>query len=83
MKIKNNVSQIKEMVDEIRRLSTMNLGLIGFGQIARAVTNKIKVSRFHIMAYDPYLSEDIFIKWIKCRNEIPSKEVRNYYCVLF
>ena len=59
-KIRKNVTQIREMIGEIHRFSTMNLGLIGFGRIARAVAERAKAFGLRVVAYDPYVSEDLF-----------------------
>jgi len=59
-KIRKNVIQIREMVGEIHRFSTMNLGLVGFGRIARAVAERAKAFGLQVVAYDPYVSEDLF-----------------------
>jgi len=59
-RLRKNVTQVHEIAGEIHRLSTMNLGLIGFGRIAKAVAKRAKGFGFHIMAYDPYLSQDSF-----------------------
>jgi D-3-phosphoglycerate dehydrogenase len=59
-KIRKNVTQIREMIGEIHRLSTMNLGLIGFGRIARAVAERAKAFGLRIVAYDPYVPESSF-----------------------
>ena len=42
------------------RLSSQTLGLIGFGNIARRTAEFAKGFGFNIIAYDPYLKDDIF-----------------------
>ena len=39
------------------RLMGQSLGLIAFGHVARAVAKRAKPFGFHILAYDPYISE--------------------------
>jgi D-3-phosphoglycerate dehydrogenase len=61
-KIRNKVGSIKEMFGEINRLSTLNLGLLGFGRIARAVAERAKAFGFKVIAYDPYVPKEVFEK---------------------
>jgi D-3-phosphoglycerate dehydrogenase len=42
----------------IRRLSTLTLGLVGFGNIARLVAQRAAPFGFRIIAHDPYLASD-------------------------
>lgn len=36
------------------------LGLAGFGNIARAVAKRMKAFDMHVLAYDPYVADDVF-----------------------
>ncbi|QSQ08288.1 Hydroxypyruvate reductase [Koleobacter methoxysyntrophicus] len=56
--VKNGIWDIKS-VSPIRRLSTLILGLAGFGKIAREVARKAKPFGFRIMAFDPYVSPQL------------------------
>ncbi|MCD8241956.1 MAG: C-terminal binding protein, partial [Lachnospiraceae bacterium] len=42
------------------RVSTLTLGLIGFGNIARKMAEYAKAFGMRLIAYDPYLKEDVF-----------------------
>jgi D-3-phosphoglycerate dehydrogenase len=44
----------------LRRLSGQVLGLIGFGNIPRALAPKAKAFGFDVIAHDPYAAEDLF-----------------------
>ena len=44
---------------DIFRLSTRTLGLLGFGNIARKVALRMKSFGCRIIAYDPYVSEEV------------------------
>lgn len=44
------------------RLSSLTLGLVGFGNIARAIKEYAKVFRMNVIAYDPYLKPEVFRK---------------------
>jgi D-3-phosphoglycerate dehydrogenase len=59
---RNKVGSIKEMFGEIKRLSTLNLGLLGFGRIARAVAERAKAFGFKVTAYNPYVPKEVFEK---------------------
>jgi len=43
----------------IHRLSVQTLGLVGFGTIARMVAQRAAPFGYRILAYDPYLSQDV------------------------
>jgi D-3-phosphoglycerate dehydrogenase len=45
----------------IHRLQGQTLGLLGFGKIARLVAKKAKAFGLKIIAYDPYLPDEIFV----------------------
>jgi D-3-phosphoglycerate dehydrogenase len=47
-------------VAPLRRLEGQVLGLIGFGNIPRAVTPKAKAFGLKVVAYDPYASKEVF-----------------------
>lgn len=61
-KIRGNINYIREKFGEIKRLSTLNFGLIGFGRIAREVAIRAKAFGFKVIAYDPYIPKEIFEK---------------------
>jgi D-3-phosphoglycerate dehydrogenase len=44
----------------IRRLQGQTLGLLGFGKIAKLVAKKAKCFGFKVIAYDPYVPNEIF-----------------------
>ena len=44
----------------IRRLSSLKLGIVGFGAIGRALAKRAKVFGFKIIAFDPFLKESVF-----------------------
>ena len=45
---------------KIRRIRGQTLGLIGFGGVARNVGRKAKAFGLNIIAYDPYVAEEVF-----------------------
>lgn len=46
----------------ISRLCGQVLGLLGFGKIARLVARKAKVFGLKIIAYDPYVADEVFVE---------------------
>jgi D-3-phosphoglycerate dehydrogenase / 2-oxoglutarate reductase len=50
--------QARAAARPVRRLSTMTLGLVGFGGIARLVTQRAAPFGFRILASDPYVSPE-------------------------
>ena len=49
----------RQVARPMRRLSTMTLGLVGFGNIARLVVARARPFGFRIIACDPYVSGDV------------------------
>ena len=47
----------RPVLNEVPRLWGQTLGLISFGNVARAVARRAKAFGLHIIAYDPYVSE--------------------------
>ncbi len=48
----------REVARPIRRLSTLTLGLVGFGNIGRLVARRALPFGFRILAHDPYIAPD-------------------------
>lgn len=48
---------------DIYRLSSRTIGLVGFGSISRKVAQRLKAFGCSIMAYDPFISQDIGDKY--------------------
>jgi D-3-phosphoglycerate dehydrogenase len=61
-KVRTNIDYIRQRFGEMRRISKLNLGLLGFGKIARAVAERARAFGFNIIAYDPYVAEEVFKK---------------------
>jgi D-3-phosphoglycerate dehydrogenase len=53
----NNWYRGRPVFDDIPRLWGQTLGLISFGNVARAVARRAKAFGFNIIAYDPFVSE--------------------------
>ncbi len=51
------------MLNQFPRLMGTTLGFVAFGNIPRAVSRRAKPFGFHMMAYDPYISELDMIKY--------------------
>ena len=47
---------------EYNRLSKMTVGILGFGNIARKVASYMKGFGCRLVAYDPYLPDDVFLQ---------------------
>jgi len=43
----------------IHRPSKLTIGIVGFGRISREIARKVKIFGFNLVAYDPFVSEDI------------------------
>jgi D-3-phosphoglycerate dehydrogenase len=50
----------QEPLRPIRRLSSLTLGLYGFGRIGRAVAQRAKGFGFRLIGCDPYVSDEVF-----------------------
>ena len=61
-KVKNNIWNWKNM-RPISRLKGKTVGIIGFGRIGRKVAQRLKGFEVEIIAYDPYVSMEVFNKY--------------------
>lgn len=52
-------AQARKLASPMRRLSTMTLGLLGFGNIARMVADRAKPFGFNIIAHDPFIPQEV------------------------
>jgi D-3-phosphoglycerate dehydrogenase len=50
-------SEARPMLNRIPRLMGQTLGFISFGNVPKSVSRRAKAFGFHMMAYDPYISE--------------------------
>lgn len=62
--VKSNIWDIQSIMTktgfpEMRRLNTQTLGIVGFGKIARCVAKKARAFGFKMLAYDPYITEEV------------------------
>lgn len=53
-----NGGRAREVAKPIRRLSSLTLGLVGFGTIARLVAKRAEPFGFNIIAFDPYVDPE-------------------------
>ena len=49
-----------EIWPKLSRLEGQTMGLIGFGRIGQAVVPKAKSFGLHVIAYDPYVAQEVF-----------------------
>jgi D-3-phosphoglycerate dehydrogenase len=49
----------RQLAHPMRRLGTMTLGLLGFGNIARMVADRAKPFGFTIIAHDPFIPQEV------------------------
>jgi D-3-phosphoglycerate dehydrogenase len=52
-------ARARQLASPMRRLSTMTLGLLGFGTIARMVAERAKPFGFTIIAHDPFIPAEV------------------------
>ncbi len=52
-------ARARQLASPMRRLSTMTLGLLGFGNIARMVADRAKPFGFTIIAHDPFIPAEV------------------------
>lgn len=52
-------ARARQLASPMRRLSTMTLGLLGFGTIARMVADRAKPFGFNIIAHDPFIPAEV------------------------
>lgn len=51
-----------EAFPDMRRLSSLVVGLIGFGNIPKLVAERLKVFGVKVLAYDPFVKKEVFEK---------------------
>lgn len=49
-----------ELFPDMRRLSSRTIGLIGFGNIPKLITKRLKAFGPEIVAYDPFVPDEVF-----------------------
>ena len=52
-------AQARQLAKPMRRVSTMTLGLVGFGNIARMVVDRAKPFGFNIITADPFIPAEV------------------------
>ncbi len=57
--VKSGVWDLK-VASPIHNIRGRTLGLLGFGNIAKAVAERMKVFGVDVIAYDPYIAQDVF-----------------------
>ncbi|MEM3942079.1 MAG: C-terminal binding protein [Candidatus Bathyarchaeia archaeon] len=58
--LRSNVRVLKERFGPFRRLSSLTVGLLGFGRIGRAVARRLHPFKCKVIGYDPYVCKEIF-----------------------
>ncbi len=53
-----------EKIKPIRRLAGLTVGLVAFGNIARRTAEKLRAFNVHLMAYDPFFSDNQSYEWV-------------------
>lgn len=56
--VKNDVWDVN-LTKPIRRLNTLTIGLVGFGNIPKRLAEKVKVLGMHVVVSDPYLPKEV------------------------
>lgn len=67
---------------ELRRLSTLTLGLVGYGRIARHVATVMAVMGMHVLAHDPYVQNDTTAEMVGLDELFASSDVLSVHCPL-
>lgn len=52
-----------ELYPGMRRLSSLTVGLIGFGNIPKLITKRLMAFGPKVIAYDPYVTDDVFAEY--------------------
>ena len=58
--LRDDIKVIKRRFGAIRRISSLTIGVIGFGRIGRAVARRLRSFGCTILGYDPYVPDEIF-----------------------
>ena len=66
------------------RLSDATLGVVGFGRIGRRLANKAKALGLNVIAYDPYINEEVYdgVKLVSFDQVISSSDILSLHVPL-
>lgn len=70
--------------NRVFRLSDATLGVVGFGRIGRRLANKAKVLGLNVIAYDPYINEEVYdgVKLVSFDQVISSSDILSLHVPL-
>ncbi len=70
--------------NRVFRLSDATLGVVGFGRIGRRLANKAKVLGLNVIAYDPYINEEVYdgVKIVSFDKVISSSDILSLHVPL-
>ena len=70
--------------NRVFRLSDATLGVVGFGRIGRRLANKAKVLGLNVIAYDPYINEEVYdgVKIVSFDQVISSSDILSLHVPL-
>lgn len=74
----------QDWIAPIPRYRGATYGLIGFGRIAQNAARKLNVFGFNVIAYDPYVSEDLMcshgVKKVELEEIFKESDIVNIFC---
>jgi len=70
--------------NRVFRLSNATLGVVGFGRIGRRLANKAKALGLNVIAYDPYINEEVYdgVKLVSFDQVISSSDILSLHVPL-
>lgn len=70
--------------NRVFRLSDATLGVVGFGRIGRRLANKAKALGLNVIAYDPYINEEVYdgVKIVSFDQVISSSDILSLHVPL-
>tara|TARA_A100001037_G_scaffold306393_1_gene351165 strand:+ start:302 stop:1276 length:975 start_codon:yes stop_codon:yes gene_type:complete len=70
--------------NRVFRLSDATLGVVGFGRIGRRLANKAKALGLNVIAYDPYINEEVYdgVKLVSFDQVISSSDILSLHVPL-
>ena len=58
--LRSDIEVIRKRFGALRRISSLTIGLIGFGRIGRTVARRLRPFGCRILGYDPYVPDEMF-----------------------
>ncbi|CCN34546.1 putative D-3-phosphoglycerate dehydrogenase [Vibrio nigripulchritudo SO65] len=78
--IRNQHWSIKQIVGELKSLRDCQVGLVGFGRIARSLSTRLEAFGCKIQAYDPYVNQvDVIVDMVTFEQLVETSDIVSFH----